>query len=316
MSLLNFFKKKTPEKKRSGEDLSNDNKRARLDSPLPSEPKSPSPKPSSASLPSSSLSPEQKTKIEEKRKEALAKREEKLKAAAVAGDATFDNMEYMINDEGWTKALGNEFQKPYFKSLKTFLAKEENAGKTIYPPKNQIFAALNLTPFEKVRVVILGQDPYHGPGQAEGLCFSVPKGQKIPSSLQNIYKEIDAEIDAFTRPKHGSLVKWATQGVLLLNTGLTVRKAEANSHNKKGWQKFTDVIIRLLSKEKSGLVFLLWGRNAQNKSKLIDSKRHTVLQSAHPSGLSAHRGFFKNGHFASTNEALEKLSTAPIEWQV
>lgn len=225
-------------------------------------------------------------------------------------------MEKMIHDPDWVKVLSPEFDKPYFKNLKRFLVSEEKAGKTIYPPKAQIFRAFNLTPFDDVRVVILGQDPYHGPGQAEGLCFSVCKGQKIPSSLQNIYKEIGNEVKGFSKPSHGSLVNWATQGVLLLNTGLTVRKAEANSHNGKGWQKFTDVVIKTLNAKKTGLVFILWGRNAQNKSKFIDSTKHTVLQSAHPSGLSAHRGFFGNCHFVKTNAALEKLGQSPIDWKV
>lgn len=327
--MLNFFKKIVPDEKsakRGGEELSsNTDKRACLESspsPAPSSPSvsAPPSSPAPSTSSSSSMSPEQKKRMDEKKEEALAKRALKRKEAAAAGVVTFDNMEDMIQDEGWVEVLSDQFQKHYFKSLKTFLVKEENAGKTIYPPKNQIFAALNLTPLKDVRVVIIGQDPYHGPGQAEGLCFSVPKGQKIPSSLQNIYKEIDAEIPSFTRPKHGSLVDWATQGVLLLNTGLTVRKAEANSHNKKGpgrgWQMFTDVIIKMLSKQKTGLVFLLWGKNAQNKSKLIDKKRHTILQSPHPSGLSAHRGFFGNGHFTQTNDALKKLGNDPIDWQV
>lgn len=226
----------------------------------------------------------------------------------------YSNVEELIHDEGWKKALALEFEKPYFKQLKKFLQEEEDAGKIVYPPKHQIFRAFNVTTFDQVRIVIIGQDPYHGPAQAEGLCFSVSHGEKIPSSLQNIYKEIGNEIPEFKKPSHGSLLRWAEQGVLLLNTGLTVRKAEANSHNGKGWQKFTDEVIKILSTNKQGLVFLLWGKNAQVKKKMISAK-HKVLESVHPSGLSAHRGFFGNGHFAKANEYLIEKGLQPVNWQ-
>lgn len=286
---------------------------AKNGSPSPNSSSNSSPAPNSSSS-GGGMSPELKKKIEEKKKAAMLKRLDKERAEA-GGATTFDNMEDMIHDANWVKALSPEFTKSYFKKLKTFLLAEEKAGKTIYPPKNQIFRAFNLTPFEDIRVVIIGQDPYHGPGQAEGLCFSVPKGQKIPSSLNNIFKEIAAEIPEFRKPSQGSLVNWATQGVLLLNTGLTVRKAEANSHNGKGWQQLTDVVIKTLSKQRKDLVFVLWGGHAQKKIKLIDKNKHCILKSPHPSGLSAHRGFFGNGHFVKINEELSKLGKEPINWQ-
>lgn len=215
----------------------------------------------------------------------------------------------------WKDALRDEFDKPYMGQLRTFLQEQKSAGKEIYPPGPLIFNALNTTPLEQVRVVIIGQDPYHGPGQAHGLCFSVQPEVAIPPSLLNIYKEIkrDLNIDI---PAHGYLQSWAQQGVLLLNTSLTVERGQAGSHAKVGWQFFTDRIIELVSERQQNVVFLLWGSHAQSKQSLIDPTRHLVLKSVHPSPLSAYRGFIGNGHFSRTNQYLTQHGYAPINWQV
>jgi len=194
-----------------------------------------------------------------------------------------------IIEDSWKKELKDEFNSTYFEQLKEFLV-DEKSKFTIYPPGSQIFAAFNFTPFNHVKVVILGQDPYHGPGQAHGLCFSVPEGVKQPPSLQNIFKEIHADL-GYEIPKHGNLQKWAKQGVLLLNASLTVRARQAGSHQKRGWETFTDVAIKKLSEMRQNLVFLLWGNFAMAKESLIDSSKHFVLKSAHPSPFSVHRGF-------------------------
>ncbi|KAJ7954512.1 Uracil-DNA glycosylase [Quillaja saponaria] len=185
----------------------------------------------------------------------------------------------------------------------------------IYPPSHLIFNALNSTPFLRVKAVILGQDPYHGPGQAMGLSFSVPEGMKVPSSLVNIFKELNQDLGC-SIPSHGNLEKWAVQGVLLLNSVLTVRKHQANSHAKKGWEQFTDAVIETISEKKLGVVFLLWGNSAQQKSRLINPTKHHILKAAHPSGLSANRGFFGCRHFSRTNQLLEEMGISPIDWQL
>lgn len=219
-------------------------------------------------------------------------------------------------ESSWLKVLGNEFDKTYMKNLKTFLLEEKQSGATVYPKSADIFNALNHTPFNKVKVVLLGQDPYHGTGQAHGLSFSVQKGITIPPSLKNIYKELSTDITDFKTPVHGELTKWADEGVLLLNATLTVRAHEAGSHQGKGWEIFTDTIITKLSEQREDLVFLLWGRYAQNKTGLIDQKKHTVLKAAHPSPLSAYSGFFGCRHFSKTNDILNKEGKAPIDWQI
>lgn len=219
-------------------------------------------------------------------------------------------------EEGWLNVLKAEFEKPYMKSLKTFLLEEKQKGYQIYPKGPEIFNALNHTPFDKVKVVILGQDPYHGDGQAHGLSFSVQKGVTIPPSLKNIYKELDSDIPGFKIPNHGNLTKWADEGVLLLNATLTVRAHQPGSHQGKGWETFTDTIISKLSEKQKGIVFLLWGRYAQNKSVLIDRNHHTILTAAHPSPFSAYNGFFGCRHFSRTNEILTKEGKAPIDWQI
>ncbi len=218
-------------------------------------------------------------------------------------------------EAGWKAALHEEFDKPYMRQLSEFLRQEKAAGKVVFPPGPLIFNALNSTPLDQVKVVILGQDPYHGPGQAHGLCFSVQPGVPTPPSLQNIYKELkrDLNIDI---PRHGNLQHWAEQGVLLLNTSLTVEQGNAGSHAAKGWQPFTDRIIEVVSERRPHLVFLLWGSHAQGKQKLIDATKHLVLKSAHPSPLSAHRGFNGNGHFSRTNKYLQQQGLEPIDWRL
>ncbi|TDO24394.1 uracil-DNA glycosylase [Pedobacter duraquae] len=219
-------------------------------------------------------------------------------------------------EPGWLHTLEAEFKKDYMTSLKKFLISEKESGMTIYPKGADIFNAFNHTPFNEVKVVILGQDPYHGTGQAHGLSFSVQKGITIPPSLKNMYKELETDIDGFKIPAHGNLTQWADQGVLLLNATLTVRAHEAGSHQGKGWEQFTDQVIRKLSEEKSGLIFLLWGRFAQQKALLIDETKHTVLKAAHPSPFSAYNGFFGSKHFSQTNSILEKEGLKPINWQI
>ncbi len=215
-------------------------------------------------------------------------------------------------EEGWKLALNDEFNKPYFPLIKQFIVEQKAKGKTVYPPGALVFNAFNLTPYNQLKVVILGQDPYHGPGQAEGLCFSVPQGIKPPPSLVNIFKELKTDL-GITPPNHGSLVKWAQQGVLLLNASLTVNAGEANSHAKCGWQTFTDAVIKKISDDKEGIVFLLWGNFARAKKVLIDTNKHFVLEAAHPSPLSG-GAFFGSRHFSQTNDILKKQGKEPIDW--
>lgn len=218
-------------------------------------------------------------------------------------------------EAGWKEALRDEFDKPYMKALGNFLRTEKAAGKEIYPPGPMIFNALNSTPLDQVKVVIIGQDPYHGPGQAHGLCFSVQPGVAIPPSLLNIYKELKRDLN-LDMPSHGYLQSWAEQGVLLLNTSLTVERGQAGSHANQGWQPFTDRVIEVVSQHQPHLVFLLWGAHAQSKQRLIDTQKHLALRSPHPSPLSAHRGFLGNGHFSRCNKFLEQYGLAPIDWRV
>ncbi len=217
-------------------------------------------------------------------------------------------------EESWKEVLAGEFSAPYFQALKTFLV-EEKKKFTVYPPGSLIFSAFNHTPFHKVKAVMLGQDPYHGPGQAHGLCFSVNRGVAKPPSLINIFKEIESDL-GIAPPAHGNLEKWADQGVLLLNATLTVRAHQAGSHQNKGWERFTDAAIKALSEKRTGLIFLLWGNYAGAKQALIDTTRHHVLKAPHPSPLSASRGFFGCHHFSKTNELLTAQGIAPINWQL
>ena len=215
----------------------------------------------------------------------------------------------------WKSVLKNEFQKAYFSDIKSALLAARKEGKTIYPPGSKIFNAYNSTPLDKVKVVIIGQDPYHGPGQAHGLCFSVQSGVKPPPSLVNIYKELHTDL-GLSIPTSGYLQSWADQGVFLLNSILTVEANQPASHRKLGWEHFTDATIKKLSEERSGLIFLLWGKFAREKKHLIDRDRHKVLESPHPSPFSANYGFFGCKHFSTTNKLLEEQGVAPIDWTV
>jgi len=215
-------------------------------------------------------------------------------------------------EESWLLALQDEFSAPYFQELKEFL-KEEKQKYEIYPPGSRIFAAFNFTPLTAVKVVLLGQDPYHGRGQAHGLCFSVPDGVKAPPSLVNIYKELHNDL-GIPIPKTGNLEKWARQGVMLLNATLTVRSGQAGSHQGKGWETFTDQVIRTISDLRAGVVFLLWGKYAQDKEMLIDTNKHFVLKAPHPSPFSAARGFFGCKHFSQTNKILRDIGLEEIDW--
>ena len=216
----------------------------------------------------------------------------------------------------WQDALGPQKEAEYFTRLMARVESEREAGKVIYPPQQDVFNALRYTPLESVKVVILGQDPYHGPDQAHGLCFSVLPGVKTPPSLVNIYKELAADIDGFVIPKHGTLTRWAEQGVLLLNTVLTVEQGKAHSHAKWGWETFTDAVIDAVNRHQQGVVFLLWGSHAQKKGKHIDTSKHHVLSAPHPSPLSAHRGFLGCKHFSQTNQLLSSQNKSPINWQL
>ena len=220
-------------------------------------------------------------------------------------------------ESSWKQALGGEFEKPYMQQLRAFLQREKQARKHIFPAGNRIFAALDSTPVDRVKVVIIGQDPYHGPGQAHGLCFSVPEGVAHPPSLVNIFQEINEELGGGERrlgDSSGCLESWARQGVLLLNAVLTVERGRAGSHQGRGWEQFTDQVVEILNGQRSQLVFLLWGSYAQKKGAIVDRARHCVLTAPHPSPLSAHRGFFGCGHFARANEYLAEHGTEPIDW--
>jgi uracil-DNA glycosylase len=218
-------------------------------------------------------------------------------------------------EPSWKARIGDWLVRPEMQDLSAFLRQRKAAGARIYPPGPQIFAAFDATPFDAVKVVILGQDPYHGPGQAHGLCFSVLPGVPVPPSLVNIYKEINADL-GIAPPGHGCLLSWAQQGVLLLNAVLTVEDGRAGAHQGKGWEGFTDHAIETLASEREGLVFLLWGSYAQAKGKVIDTRRHRVLRAPHPSPLSAHRGFLGCGHFSATNQYLAQRGQTPIDWRL
>jgi uracil-DNA glycosylase len=219
-------------------------------------------------------------------------------------------------EPSWLKVLHGEFEKDYMLKLKQFLKEEKEAGHKVYPKGGDIFNAFNKTPFDKLKVVILGQDPYHGAHQAHGLSFSVQKGITPPPSLKNIYKELVTDIPGFVIPNHGDLTEWAEQGVLLLNASLTVREGTPGSHQKRGWEEFTDTVIKTVSEKKEGIVFILWGAFAQAKAELIDQRKHFIIKSPHPSPFSADRGFFGSKPFSKTNAILEKEGKTPIDWQI
>ncbi|QUM82176.1 uracil-DNA glycosylase [Moritella sp. 5] len=216
----------------------------------------------------------------------------------------------------WSEFLLHEQQQAYYLELQNFISTERAAGKTIYPKEADVFQAFSLTPLSDVKVVILGQDPYHGPEQAHGLCFSVLPGIKIPPSLRNMYKELTTDIDGFATPDHGYLVEWAQQGILMLNTVLTVEQAKAHSHAKSGWETFTDHVVELLNQQDEEIIFVLWGNHAKKKGRHIDRSRHHVLEGVHPSPLSASRGFFGCQHFSSINARLQSRHQQSINWQV
>ena len=216
---------------------------------------------------------------------------------------------------GWRSALQQEFVKPYWLKLDGYLQQRSHLGKVIYPPPAQMFSAFEQCDLNKIRVVILGQDPYHGPDQANGLCFSVPQGHRVPPSLRNIFKELSSDVDVATAG-HGCLTSWAEQGVLLLNTVMTVEQGQPNSHADKGWETFTDRVIHLINKNCDSIVFMLWGSNAQKKQSLLDESQHLVLRSTHPSPLSAYRGFFGCGHFSRANQFLVSKGQTPIDWRL
>ncbi|PIA41589.1 hypothetical protein AQUCO_02200199v1 [Aquilegia coerulea] len=250
---------------------------------------------------SSNLTTEQRTRMEFNKSLANAKRNLKLCSDRISKAKEegkgFVKLEELLVEETWLEALPAELQKPYTKNLSLFVEREMSGNVPIYPPAHLIFNALNTTPFDRVKTVIIGQDPYHGPGQAMGLSFSVPEGIKVPSSLVNIFKELKQDLGCSV-PSHGNLERWALQGVLLLNTVLTVKSRQANSHAKKGWEPFTDVVIQSISLA------------------LIDESKHHILRAAHPSGLSTHRGFFGCRHFSQANQLLERMGTLPIDWKL
>jgi uracil-DNA glycosylase len=214
----------------------------------------------------------------------------------------------------WQAVIGEEKQQPYFRTMMATLQAARRAGRIIYPPQDELFNAFRWTPFSEIKVVILGQDPYHAPGQAHGLCFSVPQAVPLPPSLLNIYKELAADIPGFKPPRSGCLKRWAEQGVLLLNTVLTVEAGRAHSHAQLGWERFTDSVIAAINQHRQGVVFLLWGLHAQKKGAMIDRQRHQVLTAAHPSPLSAHRGFLGCRHFSKSNQWLQTQGCKPIDW--
>lgn len=218
-------------------------------------------------------------------------------------------------EESWLKRVGAEFEKPYMQQLRSFLRDQKDAQKVIYPKSTEVFNAFSFTPIDQVKVVILGQDPYHGPNQAHGLCFSVQEGVRTPPSLVNIYKELQADL-GIPPASTGCLIPWATQGVLLLNSVLTVEQGKAASHQGKGWEQFTDRIIDQLNQEKTGLVFLLWGAYAQKKGQFINADKHCVLKAAHPSPFSAYNGFLGCRHFSKANEYLKNQAKTPIDWRI
>mgnify|MGYP001471526068 FL=1 len=224
------------------------------------------------------------------------------------------NLKKIQLEVSWLAELENEFQQPYMIKLKSFLLEEKSNGKKIFPSGKEMFKALNLTPLNKVKVVILGQDPYHGPGQAHGLCFSVPEGIKTPPSLDNIFKELKDDL-GIPPPQSGCLIPWAEQGVLLLNSVLSVELGNAGSHAFKGWEKFTDLIISKVN-ERDSVVFMLWGKYAIKKGQLINPSKHLILKSAHPSPLSAHKGFFGNKHFSKCNDFLKERRIIPVTWEI
>lgn len=297
---ISAFFSTTP--KRSAETENVPPKKAKMEKGPISKTLSPPSTPTGSKTAELSLSPEQKQRMEQNRLKALAKLHQKSSHSLLVGFG-----------DSWRKALETEFSKPYFEKLSEFVH-EQREKATVYPTPENVFSWTRACTLDEVKVVILGQDPYHGPNQAHGLSFSVMPGVPPPPSLLNMYKELENDVEAFKRPKHGYLQGWARQGVLMLNACLTVRAKEANSHKDRGWEKFTDATISYLNKNRHGLVFILWGSYAQKKGAVIDKKRHHVLTGVHPSPLSAHRGFFGCKHFSRCNKLLEDENKTPIDW--
>jgi uracil-DNA glycosylase len=271
--------------------------------------------------PASSLTEEQKARIDEKRKLAQDKlaKIKKEREALANKDGFGQAIQAESLEPGWRKILQPEFEKAYFKGLRSFLNKQSASNKIIFPPAQEVFSAFNHCTFENLKVVIIGQDPYHGPGQGHGLCFSVKRGVKVPPSLKNVYKEAKTDDIEFREPNHGCLTKWAEQGVLLLNAVLTVEQGVANAHKKRGWEIFTDAVIRHINREKKGVVFLLWGKPAQKKAAGITRSKHHVITSSHPSPLGATKTdepFIGSKCFSRANEYLKAEGKECIEWQV
>ena len=250
----------------------------------------------------------------------MAKNRRSLSKYALAADVSWFSNKYkekgMNNITNWNDFISQQSQQEYFRQLQDFVAAERASGKAIYPSEEEVFSAFNLTPLDRVRVVLIGQDPYHGEGQAHGLCFSVKPGIKTPPSLANMYKELVTDIEGFEIPNHGYLAKWAEQGILMLNTVLTVEQGKAHSHVKAGWETFTDNALKLLDAQARPIIFVLWGGHAIKKAKLVTQAHHQVISGPHPSPLSAYRGFFGCGHFSQINELLTRQGGAPIDWQV
>ncbi|KAJ3119832.1 hypothetical protein HK098_005110 [Nowakowskiella sp. JEL0407] len=268
---------------------------------------------STTDVPKSAETPTEKQPEESKENSNADSSAELVATYRESLDPGYYSIEKMYMPDDWLLAFYKEILKPYYKGIKMFLAKEENEKKIIYPPSSDLFSFMKC-PIQSIKVVIIGQDPYHGPGQAHGLCFSVREGVRIPPSLRNIYKELQSDLGKFTVPKHGYLQNWCEQGVLMLNASLTVRKSEANSHQNIGWAQFTDAIINYVNQSLDHVVFLLWGKDAQKKGLKINKIKHLVLNAAHPSPFSANNGFFGCKHFSKTNTYLEKNRKQAINW--
>ncbi|KAK5871451.1 hypothetical protein PBY51_004333 [Eleginops maclovinus] len=292
---INSFFSPVPKKR-----ISNETNESEENAKDPKKPKSSAVEPEVSSRSPTPLSPEQLDRIARNKRAAL---EKIISAQTPPGFG-----------ESWREGLSTEFGKPYFKKLMDFVSQERKSC-TVYPPAEEVFTWTQMCDIQDVKVVILGQDPYHGPNQAHGLCFSVKRPVRPPPSLENMYKELVSDIEGFQHPQHGDLTGWSKQGVLLLNAVLTVRAHNANSHKDRGWETFTDAVVQWLSRNLEGLVFMLWGAYAQKKGAAIDRTRHHVLQAVHPSPLSVHRGFFGCSHFSKANELLKQSGKSPINWK-
>lgn len=307
-SITDYFKPKT-NKKRKHEEIESDEEGQDENQPL---------EPSKKRKKTIKIHKDKDTKSDETKEESPDEEEEEDDDITPPEDVTYANIDALF-PKSWGKYLSSQFGKIYFKKLRKTLDAEHKKGKEIFPPLAMTFKAFDLCPWDNLKCVIVGQDPYHDDNQAEGLCFSVQKGIKIPSSLRNMFKEAtndDGLSPSFVKPSHGSLIKWGEQGVLLLNTVLTVEAHKANSHKKYGWQEFTDAVIKVISDKHPGVVFILWGGQARKKKKIINTGKHKIVESAHPSGLSASRGFYGSKPYSKTNAFLKELGKTEIDWQI